>query len=70
MVVVVLVAVVLVAVAVKATAATLLSVFKWFETDRLIAKREDVTTSIGTQLVEVRLRQWESASTAGLNRSS
>ena len=40
---------VLVAVAVavvKATAARLLSVFKYFETDRLIAKGEDVATSI------------------------
>ena len=30
---------------VKAPAAILLSDFKWFEADRLIAKREDVTTS-------------------------
>ena len=45
-VVLVLVAVVLVAV-VKVIAATLFSVVKWFETDRLIAKREDVATSTG-----------------------
>ena len=35
---------------VKATAATLLSVFKWFETDRLIAKSEDVATSTEARL--------------------
>jgi len=28
-----------------------LSVFKWFETDRLIAKREDVATSTGASTV-------------------
>ena len=39
--------VVVVVVVVKATAATLLSVFKWFVTDRLIAKGEDVVTSTG-----------------------
>jgi hypothetical protein len=47
-----LVAVAAVAVAVavalvKAPAATLLYVFKWFETDGLIAKRENVATGSG-----------------------
>ena len=36
-----------VAALVKAPAATLLYVFKWFETDGLIAKREDVATGSG-----------------------
>ena len=45
--VLVAVVVVVVVVVVKATAARLLSVFKWFETDRLIAKREDEATSTG-----------------------
>ena len=49
---VVLAVAVAVAVAVvKATAATLLSVFKWFEKNRLIAKGEDVATSTGASTV-------------------
>ena len=39
-----------VAAVVKAIAATSLSVFKWFETDRLIAKREDVATSTDARI--------------------
>ena len=60
-----------VAAVVKAIAATSLSVFKWFEADRLIAKKRRCSHQYRSMYcVEVSLRQWKSASTAGLDRLS